>query len=112
RRPLPFHRTFQIKFILNSVENLRARHWRRLMNFPSVKTSLEKFSSYSCPIPATATFPPNFSNKIYFKFGREFAGAALAAAYELSKREDFAGKIFVVLLPDTGDRYLSTELFK
>ena len=31
---------------------------------------------------------------------------------KLSKREDFAGKIFVVLLPDTGDRYLSTELFK
>ena len=39
------------------------------------------------------------------------AGAALAAAVELVKRADFAGKTFVVLLPDTGDRYLSTELF-
>ena len=62
------------------------------------------------------------ANEDAFKFGREFAraegvlvgissGAALAAAFELSKREDFAGKTFVVLLPDTGDRYLSTELF-
>ena len=62
-------------------------------------------------------------NEDAFKFGREFAraegiligisaGAALAAAYELSQREEYAGKNFVVLLPDTGDRYLSTELFK
>ena len=39
------------------------------------------------------------------------AVASGAAAIELSKREEFAGKTFVVLLPDTGDRYLSTELF-
>ena len=63
------------------------------------------------------------ANEDAFKFGREFAraegvlvgissGAALAAAFELSKRENFAGKTFVVLLPDTGDRYLSTDLFK
>ena len=63
------------------------------------------------------------ANEDAFKFGREFAkaegilvgisaGAALAAAFELSKRDDYAGKVFVVLLPDTGDRYLSTELFK
>ncbi len=63
------------------------------------------------------------ANENAFKFGREFArsegilvgissGAALAAAFELSKRENFAGKTFVVLLPDTGDRYLSTDLFK
>lgn len=62
------------------------------------------------------------ANEDAFKFGKEFAraegvlvgissGAALAAAFELSKRENFTGKTFVVLLPDTGDRYLSTDLF-
>jgi cysteine synthase A len=40
------------------------------------------------------------------------SGAALWAAIELSKREDFAGKTIVVLLPDTGERYLSTWLFE
>ncbi len=39
------------------------------------------------------------------------SGAALWAAVELAKREEYAGKNIVVLLPDTGDRYLSTELF-
>ena len=62
------------------------------------------------------------ANEDAFKYGKEFAraegvlvgissGAALAAAVELSKRDEFAGKTFVVLLPDTGDRYLSTALF-
>lgn len=62
------------------------------------------------------------ANEDAFTCGRKFAraegvlvgisaGAALAAAIELSKLKDFAGKNFVVLLPDTGDRYLSTELF-
>ena len=63
------------------------------------------------------------ANEDAFKFGKEFArsegvlvgissGAALAAAVELSKRAEFSGKTFVVLLPDTGDRYLSTDLYK
>lgn len=40
------------------------------------------------------------------------SGAALWAATEISKRPEYKGKNIVVLFPDTGDRYLSTELFK
>ena len=39
------------------------------------------------------------------------AGAALKAAVELAKRKENKGKNIVVLLPDSGDRYLSTPLF-
>ena len=39
------------------------------------------------------------------------AGAALAAAKRLARRKKFEAKNIVVLLPDTGERYLSTDLF-
>ncbi|MBR1736638.1 MAG: cysteine synthase A [Firmicutes bacterium] len=81
-----------------------------------------------------AGFVPNTLNiKVYdeiitvknedaFKTGKEIAreegvlvgissGAALWAAEQIAKREENAGKTIVVLLPDTGDRYLSTPLF-
>ena len=40
------------------------------------------------------------------------SGAALHAAIELASRDENEGKSIVVLLPDTGDRYLSTPLFE
>ena len=40
------------------------------------------------------------------------SGAALHAATEVAKRPDMQGKTIVVLLPDTGERYMSTDLFK
>ena len=39
------------------------------------------------------------------------SGAALWAAKQIAQREENKGKIIVVLLPDTGERYLSSEMF-
>lgn len=63
------------------------------------------------------------SNEEAFATGRELArtegflvgissGAALWAAKELAKRSENEGKNIVIILPDTGDRYLSTPLFQ
>lgn len=40
------------------------------------------------------------------------SGGALAAAVKIAQREESAGKTIVVLLPDTGERYLSTNVFE
>jgi len=39
------------------------------------------------------------------------SGAAMWAALEIAKETEFKGKLIVVVLPDLGDRYLSTDLF-
>lgn len=40
------------------------------------------------------------------------SGAATYAALQLASREEMSGKMIVVILPDTGERYLSTDLFE
>ena len=63
------------------------------------------------------------SNEASFEYGKIIAkeegvlvgissGAALYAAFEVAKRPEFKGKTVVALLPDSGDRYYSTDLFK
>ena len=63
------------------------------------------------------------ANEDAFEYGKVIAksegiqvgissGAALAAAIEIAKRPESKGKTIVALLPDSGDRYYSTDLFK
>ena len=77
----------------------------RISSSPNVfyysKSSVDKYLS---PVSGNITtiFLPLFSGFL----------AALYAASELAKKPENKGKNIVVILPDTGDRYLSTELFE
>ena len=65
-------------------------------------------------IPVSAADAGNTARKAAVNEGMLIGisgGAALYAALEIAKREEFAGKKIVVILPDTGERYLSTWLF-
>lgn len=65
------------------------------------------------PVPNEAAFETgNKIAKTEGIFVGISSGAAVWAAEQLAKRDEFKGKNIVVLLPDTGDRYLSTDLFK
>ncbi|MBE6375969.1 MAG: cysteine synthase A [Lentisphaerae bacterium] len=65
-------------------------------------------------IPVSAADAGNTARKAAVNEGMLIGisgGAALYAALEIAKREEFSGKTIVVILPDTGERYLSTWLF-
>jgi cysteine synthase A len=40
------------------------------------------------------------------------SGAAVAGALQVAQREENKGKLIVVILPDTGERYLTTDLYR
>ncbi len=66
-------------------------------------------------IPVSAENAGNAARNIAAKSGILVgisSGAALYAAQEIFKRNDMAGKTIAVILPDTGERYLSTWLFE
>ena len=65
-------------------------------------------------IPVSAADAGNTARKAAVNEGMLIGisgGAALYAALVIAKREEFSGKTIVVILPDTGERYLSTWLF-
>lgn len=72
-------------------------------------------SIYDEVLPAPNEEAFEFANKIAktegFLVGIS-SGAALWAATEIAKREEFKGKNIVVIFPDSGDRYLSTGIYK
>lgn len=72
-------------------------------------------SIYDEVLPAPNEDAFEFANKIAktegFLVGIS-SGAALWAATEIAKREEFKGKNIVVIFPDSGDRYLSTGIYK
>ena len=99
--------------------------------FPSVSSQISGPVVFLC---AAGFIPNTLDTKVYdevipvsnedsFEYSKYIAkeegvlvgissGAALKAAIEVAKRPEFKGKTVVALLPDSGDRYYSTDLFK
>ena len=74
--------------------------------------------SVSCVLGTVITVENDDALKTGAEFGKAegvlvgiSAGAALWAGIKLAEREENAGKNIVIILPDSGDRYLSTALF-
>ena len=131
RAPQPGHRLHRGRHVLRRAEKRTGRKGICGLSLIHISTGIA--GSHKIQGIGAGFVPDVLDTKIYdeiipvdnddaFAVGKEIghregvlvgisSGAALWAAIDLAKRPENAGKTIVVLLPDTGDRYLSTPLF-